>query len=185
MRIDSILTHIIHSWSGIDSFAWKWLKRADSWFLRVYFKAVCSITKAIARGLNSTVHLPRLMDFLPQNGWLRTAMAMGPILRAGRGSNDLLNCVNNSAIWKCVSRCQSNVSKAPFNSSPADRRELEESSGQVSEGGRILQGDLTECRRGNGGKLSNSWPDGLTWLCLVFLHFLCYILSSRSEEHNF
>ena len=118
MRIDSILTHIIHSWSGIDSFAWKWLKRADSWFLRVYFKAVCSITKAIARGLNSTVHLPRLMDFLPQNGWLRTAMAMGPILRAGRGSNDLLNCVNNSAIWKCVSRCQSNVSKAPFNSFP-------------------------------------------------------------------
>ena len=30
----------------------------------------------------------------------------------------------------------------------------------------VLQGGLTGCRTRNGGKLSNSWFDCLTWLCL-------------------
>ena len=33
------------------------------------------------------------------------------------------------------------------------------------------------CRTGNGGKLRISWFDGLTWLCLVSLHFQCFILA--------
>ena len=30
-----------------------------------------------------------------------------------------------------------------------------------------VHGDRTGCRAGSGGKLSNSWFDGLTWLCLA------------------
>ena len=45
-----------------------------------------------------------------------------------------------------------------------------------------LQWTSAVCRTGNGGKLSNSWLDCLTWLCfgcsLLSLHFLCDILQT-------
>ena len=47
---------------------------------------------------------------------------------------------------------------------------------------RFVQGHLTGCRTGNGGKLSSRWFDGLNWPCLVALHFLCDILSSRHVQ---